>query len=679
MVTEAVEATTEEGLSGAEIADLVSKSVAKTAAEALAAQEAPLSQDELQALVARAVEASVPEGTSPSEISKLVAEAVEASTKPGLTKEDLAGLVSKAVSDASGEQLTAEDVQKIVASAVATPTPLPAAAVTFEWEPPAFMSQGKYGGVLPMSSLVWREGYDPHAHTTSLEVAVTSGFWSQLMRFSYDDRDRLVGDLVKTWELTPDGGYIFKIHEGATFNDGEAVNADDVKFSLDRMVEEGRTRPKTGKLRRYYESSEVIDDRTVSITLKIPGSPAFLQFLTGEAYKVLPKHVGDQFEGDPEGLEEFLSKSENVNGSGPFMFEDFKDGVSWEWKKNPDYWKDGLPFLDGVRIFLIPDNTRLVGAYKAEQVLMPNFGDTGMGVRDLQVADKEWGDQVKVHWLQSPNLDLFVINFDRAPFNDPRVRQALYIGMDRLDHINTMVVGRGKFGIPFYPDTWMSPSDEVIGTWPGFRYVDKHTGEPILVPYGNNDAVKNPLDIMKAKALLAEAGFDEDNPLKILYTNHALAYHGAVAQFSREMFKRFGMIADLQPGDVPTTWQRVTRGEYDIVHFTQSTDIVDSDDVFLRIYMPGATPIWKNKNIPAINALYTRTSTESDFDTRQKLVWEAGEILRRGTEMNNMGIAWIDRYALPVNRKVKNFRIGRLLFENMMHEAIWLEDADQFK
>ena len=48
----------------------------------------------------------------------------------------------------------------------------------------------------------------------------------------------------------------------------------------------------------------------------------------------------------------------------------------------------------------------------------------------------------------------------------------------------------------------MTPPHEVVGTWPGFRYVDKHTGEPILVPYGNPDAVKDPLDIVKAKALL---------------------------------------------------------------------------------------------------------------------------------------------------------------------------------
>ena len=678
MVTEAVEATTEEGLSAAEIADLVSKSVAKTAAEAFAAQEAGLSPEDLRTLVERAVESAVPPETSPLEIRRMVEDAVKAAAQPGLTKDDVRELVTSAVSEAAGDTLTAADVQKIVEKAVATPTPLPAAAVTFEWETPAFMSQGKYGGVVPMSVLVWRTNWDPHQGTSLLEAAVNSGFWNQLMRFDYQDKDKLVGDLVKTWKLTPDGGYEFKLYEGAKFLDGETVNADDVKWSLDRMVEEGRPRPKAKLIGAYYESSAVIDERTVTTTLKIPGSPAFLQYLTVENMKILPKHVGDQFS-DPEEFEIFLNDSANINGSGPFKFVDFKDGVSIEWTRNPDYWKDGLPFLDGVRMFLIPDNTRLIGAYKAEQILMPNFGDTGMGVRDLLVADKEWGDQIQLHWLGGTNLDVFVLNFAKPPFDDPRVRKAFYLGIDRVAHINTLIAGRGKMGIPFYPDTWMSPSDEVIGTWPGFRYVDKHTGEPILVPYGNNDAIKNPLDIVKAKALLAEAGFDEDNPLKITYNCFNLAFHSSVAQFSREIFKRFNVDAEIRCLDVPANHSEIRAGIYQIFHITRAADTLDSDDVFKQNYFsPGGGSNWDAILIPEINEIALQTQSESDPDKRQAQVFRATEILRQG-ELNHIGIAWIDRYALPVNSKVKNFRAARLLGENYMHEAIWLDTPDQFK
>ena len=663
------------------IASGLQEALKQTVEQALAQQagdaQEPITQQDLEALVQRAVEASVPEGTNPLEIRRMVEEAVKATAQEGLTREDVASLVAEAVSEAAAEGLTAEDVQRIVSQAVATPTPLPAAAVTFEWVPPAFASGAKQGGVMPMSVLTWRVEWDPHQGSALTTSAINSGFWNQLIRFDYEDRDKLMGDLVKTWELTPEGGYIFKIHEGATFLDGETVNADDVKWSLDRMVEtgEGIIRPKTSKLRQYMESSEIVDDRTVKINMKIPGSPAFLQYLTVEQMKVLPKHLEDAHP-DPIELQEFLLKTENINGSGPFMFKSFQEGVVTEWVRNPNYWKEGMPFLDGIQMFLIEDSARVIASFAAGQVLMPNFGDTGLGVRDLLAADKEWGDQVRLHWLGDTNLDVFIVNFEVPPFDDPKVRSALYIGMDRLAHIDTLLVGRGKFGTPFFPGTWMTPSDEVVGTWPGFRYVDKHTGEPVLVPYGRDDVVKDPRDIAKAKALLEEAGYTEDNPLKITYNAFNLSFHKSVAQFAQQMFKGFGLQAELNVLDVASGFGAIRKGDYQLFHLTQANDVLDADDVFVRLYLPGGTPTWKTISLPGIADFYDRSSRESDFDERQRLIWQAGDVLRKG-EMNQLGIAWIDRYASPVNVQVQNFRPGRLLGENYIHESIWLSDPSK--
>ena len=642
------------------------------------AADEPISREDLQQLVERAVEASVPPGTSPLEIQRMVQQAIEESSGPELSREDVASLVAKAIADSAGEGLTAGDVQKIIEQAVATPTPLPVAAATFGWEQPTWVRNGKYGGVLPMSSLNWRINWDPHQQTGLLDSSVTSGLYSQIMRWDYQDRDKLIGDLVKTWELTPDGGYLFKLHEGAMFLDGESVNADDVKFSLDRMVEEGRPRPKTGKIRRYYDSSEVIDDRNIKVNLKIPGSPAFLQLLAVENYKVIGKHVGDAHPNLDERAEFLNSDPQNINGSGPFMFKDFQEGVLVEWQRNPNYWKEGLPFLDGIKMFRIEDTTRLIAAFKAEQVLMPNFGDTGMGVRDLMAAQGEWGNQIIVHWLGAPELDVLFVNFEKPPFDNPDVRQAFYVGIDRVEHINTLLAGRGKMGTPFFPDSWMTPSDEVVGTWPGFRYVDRDTGEPVLVPYDNNNAVKDPRDIQLAKDLLAKAGYTEDNPLKFTYNAFALPYHSSVAQLMREQFKRFGVEAEIFPRDVSSGFADTRAGRYQMSHVTRAGDIRDSDDLLLGNYIPGGVSSWENIDIPEITAIFGTSSRESDPDKRQEQIFRAGSILRQNGKTSQIGVAWVDRYALPVNSKVKNFRVGRLLGENYIHESIWLEDPIRF-
>ena len=662
--------------------EVIKGSVEEALKEQAGAADEPISPEDLQKLVESAVEASVPPGTSPIEIQRMVQEAVEASAQPGLSREEVADLVAQAVAESAGESLTAEEVQGIIAMAVATPTPLPVAAATLEWEPPSFISSGKYGGIMPMSALTWAVNWDPHQQSGLLDSSISSGFYNQLMRWDYQDRDKLMGDLVKTWELTDDGGYLFKLYEGAIFLDGESVNADDVKFSLDRMIEEGRPRPKAPKLARYYNGSEVIDDNTIKMNLKIPRSPAFLQYLTVENYKIIGKHIGDNFDlATDEGkaaLEEFLDDTDNINGSGPYMFKDFQDEVSVEWEKNPNYWKDGMPFLDGIRMFLIADNTRLIAAFKGEQVLMPHFGDTGMGVRDLESAKGEWGNQIRIHWIGGTNLDTFVVNFQIPPFDDPRVRSALYIGMDRLQHINTLLSGRGKMGTPFFIDTWMTPSDEEVGTWPGFRYVDKHTGEQVLIPYGRDDVVKDPRDIEKAKALLAEAGYTEDNPLKIEYKAFNLAYHSSVAQLGREMFKAIGVDTEIKLQDIPTNFGDTKSGNYQIFHITRATDILDSDELLLGNYLPKGVALWDTPDIPEMHEAFAMSSTEPDQAKRQAVIREAGEFLRRGEHMNQLGIAWIDRYALPVNLKVQNFRVGRTLGENYMHESIWLEDPSEF-
>ncbi|MCE2464255.1 MAG: hypothetical protein J4F46_10195, partial [Dehalococcoidia bacterium] len=313
-----------------------------------------------------------------------------------------------------------------------------------------------------------------------------------------------------------------------------------------------------------------------------------------------------------------------------------------------------------------------------EQVLMPHFGVTGMGVRDLERAEGEWGDQIRIHWIGGTTLDTFVVNFQIPPLDAPRGRSALYIGMDRLQHINTLLSGRGMMGTPFFIDTWMTPPDEEVGTWPGFRYVDKHTGEQVLVPYGRDDVVKDPRDIEKAKALLAEAGYTEDNPLKIEYKAFNLAYHSSVAQLGREMFKAIGVDIEIKLQDVTTNFAATKSGNYQIFHITRATDILDSDELLLGNYLPKGVALWDTPDIPEMHEAFAMSSTEPDEAKRQAVIREAGEFLRRGEHMNQLGIAWIDRYALPVNVKVQNFRVGRTLGENYMHESIWLDDPSEF-
>ena len=133
------------------------------------------------------------------------------------------------------------------------------------------------------------------------------------------------------------------------------------------------------------------------------------------------------------------------------------------------------------------------------------------------------------------------------------------------------------------------------------------------------------------------------------------------------MFLRFGLEAEISLNDVSANFSKIRDGDYQLFHLTRAADTLDSDDVLAQNYVEGAgSPTWETIRDDAVIDIYHRSQMESDADKRQALVFQASEIVRRGG-FNIIGIAWIDRYALPVNRKVKNFRAARLLGENYIH------------
>ncbi|MCE2464402.1 MAG: hypothetical protein J4F46_10990, partial [Dehalococcoidia bacterium] len=110
---------------------------------------------------------------------------------------------------------------------------------------PEWVSPGKRGGVIPKSPLGGRDEWDPHQGSGTLSYTHSSPLFSHLVRFNPVKPDEIGGDLAKAWTLSDDGSsYTFVLYD-AQWSDGEPVTAADVKFRLERMIEEGQPRPKT--------------------------------------------------------------------------------------------------------------------------------------------------------------------------------------------------------------------------------------------------------------------------------------------------------------------------------------------------------------------------------------------------------------------------------------------------
>ena len=115
--------------------------------------------------------------------------------------------------------------------------------------------------------------------------------FNQLVEYNPVKTDEIIGDLAESWEVSNDGTvYTFRIHD-AQWTDGKPVHAEDIVFSLDRMVEPGAIRARTGSLKQFYEqgTAEVIDERTVRVPIKFPAA-TFLLNMASDYFKMYPKH-----------------------------------------------------------------------------------------------------------------------------------------------------------------------------------------------------------------------------------------------------------------------------------------------------------------------------------------------------------------------------------------------------
>jgi peptide/nickel transport system substrate-binding protein len=265
--------------------------------------------------------------------------------------------------------------------------------------------------------------------------------------------------LAASWDISDDGlAYTFHLHEGVKFHDGSALDADDVKFSLDRARAEDSTNAQKA-LFAAIASVDVVDPATVKVTLSHPEGNFLFNMGWGDAVIVAPETAADN--------------ATNPVGSGPFKFSDWVKGDHVELVKNPDYWGEPVK-LDKATFKFISDPTAAFAAMMAEDVdAFPNFP------APETVSQFEADPRFDVVVGSTEGETVLAMNNGRPPFGDIKVRQAFSYAIDRQAIIDGAMFG---YGTPI--GTHFAPHNPA--------YVD------LTGMYAYNPE--------KAKALLAEAG-----------------------------------------------------------------------------------------------------------------------------------------------------------------------------
>ena len=238
---------------------------------------------------------------------------------------------------------------------------------------------GKQGGVISMVNYGDVELFDVHAAGTLQSSQFRSPLHNQLVYFDPTNTSELVADLAKSWTLSDDGSkYTFVIHDNASWWDGTPVTATDVAFSINRWIEPGEPRPRTGLLRPYIDRAVAVDETTVDVHLEY-ASAAILQLMGVDFMLIFPEAQKEQ------GYERF----EDVMGSGPFIVKEWQRGSYYEFERNPNYFKEGLPYLDGYRSNTIVDAGTIVAGFKTERLMMSSTTVMNISVEDVAALAQE--------------------------------------------------------------------------------------------------------------------------------------------------------------------------------------------------------------------------------------------------------------------------------------------------
>lgn len=518
--------------------------------------------------------------------------------------------------------------------------------------------QPKVGGTVNMQSFSFPPpNWHPHV-TNTVQIMSSSGIYNQLIEYNPETEDPfdLRGDLAKSWEISADGrAYTFHLNEKARWHDGKPVTATDVVHSMDSMVDPDAKPPRAVSLPAlspYYQrgTARAIDDHTVEIPLKIPFASDFIPTLALDFAKIVAKHW------DESGID--VQKWENAMGSGPFKPGKFEKDVSIELVKNKDYWKKGLPLIDRMVHFTIADKGTVVAAYKTERVLMTNWPVTNLSNVEAARLQEEEKDKLRVEYIRNCCFFFFFMNTSVAPFDNPKVRQAVNLALHRQALFKTFgAPGFDTLAPPLGVGTWFGRTAEEITQLPGWRELNGQ---------------KHPDDIAKAKALLAEAGYP--NGFKVDMQVRQVVEFPDQAVLYKEQLKKIGIETTIRLVDSATGFQRYAKGDWVVAPQGSGHFVAEPDAILGRVWMPEGTWAGYARYAPPAwwQEAYTQQAGEPDREKRKAILRKMEDSLLFEDPGCCAVTYWTARN-WAMNKRIKGIHASGSIWGGFKHETTWCD------
>ncbi|MBA2494276.1 MAG: ABC transporter substrate-binding protein [Acidobacteria bacterium] len=456
-------------------------------------------------------------------------------------------------------------------------------------------NEPKYGGSVVVAVSGDPGGLNPAITTQGGVHLICGSIFSGLV--AQDFNLNPVPDLATSWDVSQDGRtFTFHLAPNAEFHDGVPVMSEDVKFTFEEMLLKyhSRTRASIGdNLRRITAP----DAHTVVFEFEKPYA-AFLQLIDVTNAPVMPKHIYENT--DP------LTNPHNINpiGSGAFKFEEWAKGDHISLVKNEKYFKTGKPYLDRVIYKVTPSAATAAIAFENGEIdyfLNP----PPLDVKRLQNMD---GVVVTDKGREGfATVETVVLNLNRAPLSDVRVRRAMAHAIDKNYIVDKIQFGMGKAAT--------GPISSLL----------KWAYNPNVKKYEKN--------LTLANQLLDEAGYKRDADgvrfrLKAVYASS----YAKIIETLRDQLREAGIEFDMQQMEFGAAVDAVyIKKDFDI-GFASFENGPDPDIGVKRTVVSGnigAIPFSNGASYrnPRIDELFSLAASETDQQKRAAYYFEAQEIL----------------------------------------------------
>ncbi len=253
--------------------------------------------------------------------------------------------------------------------------------------------------------------------------------------FDYDKDLNIVPNLAASYEVSDDGKTVtFNLREGVTWHDGEPFTSADVQYTVMEVLKQ--VHPRGPNSFREVTSIDTPDATTAVFNLANP-APYMLRALSGYESPIVPKHL---LEGqDPRDAE----LANNPVGTGPYKFVEWKKGQFVRLEKNENYWQEGKPYIDRVVGRFIPDASTRTAAMENGEVMYGAYGAIP-NIDAVRLRDTDGFSVTTDGYSMINPVSLIEFNTTEPPFDNPAIRKAISLALDRQFLIENIWFGYGK-------------------------------------------------------------------------------------------------------------------------------------------------------------------------------------------------------------------------------------------